>query len=68
MSPLYKTVIFFLALSGTVYFFGKLITWAAYKIAPQNFEKEFTQKDISEATLVMFISIIEWSILFYAHC
>ena len=59
------TLIFFLASSTSVYFFGILLTWIAWKIKPENFKKEITNKDILSYNVVMFISLILWSILFY---
>jgi hypothetical protein len=59
------SIIFFLASSTSVYFFGKLLTWIAWKIKPENFKKEITNKDILSYNVVMFISLILWSILFY---
>ena len=59
------TIIFILALSTSVLFFGKLMTWMVYKIAPQNCKKEFTNKDVLRANLIMIFSIILWAVLFY---
>jgi hypothetical protein len=59
------TIIFFLAFSGTTYFVGRLLTWFLYKVKPENYKKEFTKKDIRNANIVMIISIILWSILYY---
>lgn len=46
MNNLILTLIFFLALSTTVLFFGKLLTWIAYKINPSNSHREITNKNI----------------------
>lgn len=59
------TIIFFLATSTSVYFFGKLLTWIAWKIKPENFKKEITDKDILTYNIIMFISLILWSLIFY---
>jgi len=59
------TIMFTLALSGSVYFFGRLMTWVVFKINPTNIKKEFTNKDILISNIVMIISIILWSIIFY---
>jgi hypothetical protein len=59
------TIIFFLASSTSVYFFGKLLTWIAWKIKPENFKKEISNTDILTYNIVMIISLILWSILFY---
>ncbi len=59
------TVIFILALSTSVLFFGKLMTWMVYKIAPQNCKKEFTNKDVLRTNLIMIFSILLWAVLFY---
>lgn len=60
-----NTVIFFIALTFTIYFFGRLATWMVIKIAPQNCKKEFTSKDVFIANLIMSIGVFLWSILFY---
>lgn len=59
------TIMFMVALSLSVYFFGKLMTWVAYKINPSNFTREFTNKDILQANISMIVAIILWSIIFY---
>lgn len=59
------SIIFFLAFSGSVYFLGKLLTWFLYKVKPENCNKEFTKKDILRANIVMFISILLWTIIYY---
>lgn len=67
MNELIQAIIFFFALCGTFYFFGKLTTWATWKIEPKNFKKEFTRKDIFKANTVLLISIILWTTLFYLN-
>jgi hypothetical protein len=59
------TIMFMVALSLSVYFFGKLMTWVAYKINPSNFKREFTNKDILHSNISMIVAIILWSIIFY---
>lgn len=59
------TIIFFLALSTSVYFYGKLLTWVAWIIKRKNYSKVIADKYIGIYTTVMIISIILWSILFY---
>ncbi len=59
------TVVFFFALTGTIYFFGKLITWHAWKIAPHNFKKEIRDKDILTYNLIGLTSAVLWSVVFY---
>jgi hypothetical protein len=59
------SIIFFLASSTSVYFFGKLLTWITWKIKPEKFQKQITNKDILSYNIVMIISLILWSILFY---
>lgn len=59
------TIIFILALSGTIYFFGSLATWMVYKIAPQNCKREITTSEIRNYNVVMMISILLWAIIFY---
>ena len=59
------TAIFMVALATSVYFFGRLMTWMVYKIAPQNCKKEFTKADILKANLMMVSSILLWGVVFY---
>lgn len=59
-----KGLIFFIALSGTIYFVCTFLTWLVWKIKPDNFKKEITRSDISEYNWVMIISIALWSILY----
>ena len=61
------TIAFFFAMSTTVYFFGKILTWVAWKINPSGFSENFkiTNKDILSYNIVMIVSIILWSIIFY---
>lgn len=40
------SILFFLASCGTIFFFGKLLTWIAWKINPQSFNKSFDEKKI----------------------
>ena len=65
MSNLILTVIFFVACATSVYFFGKLLTWIAWVIKPENFKREITPRQILSYNIVMFISLILWSVLFY---
>ena len=62
-----QTVIFFFACGTSVYFFGRLLTWAVQKINPDSFDNPMTKKEILNANLVMIVSIFLWSILFYLH-
>ena len=59
------TAIFMVALATSVYFFGRLMTWMVYKIAPQNCKKEFTKADVLRTNLVMIFSILLWGVVFY---
>lgn len=59
------TIIFALALTTTVYFICKLLTWIAWKINSENFRNKITDKQILSYNIIMFVSIILWSILFY---
>lgn len=59
-------LIFILALSGTIYFFGKLASWMVYKIAPENCKSEITNSQIRFYNGVMLISIFLWAIIFYS--
>ena len=65
MNELLLTSIFILALSTSVLFFGKLMTWMVCRIVPQNCKKEFTNKDVLRANLIMVVSILLWAVLFY---
>jgi hypothetical protein len=65
MSDLTQTIVFFFALLFSIYFFGKLMTWMVERIKPNYLEDMITQSDITRYCLVMLISIILWSILFY---
>lgn len=60
-----STLVFFLSLFGTFVFIGKLLTWHAYKISPQNFEKRFSNTEILIANLVGIVSLLGWTFLFY---
>jgi len=55
-----------IALSLTIYFIGRLLTWMAYKINPTSFKREFTDKDVLYSNYSMIIAVILWSIIFYA--
>lgn len=66
MENVILSILFVLALCGTIYFFGSLATWMVYKIAPQNCKVEITRKYINRYNMVMIISIILWGILFYS--
>lgn len=59
------TVTFMWALATSVYFFGRLMVWMVYKIAPQNCKKEFTRADVLRTNLIMILSIILWGEVFY---
>jgi hypothetical protein len=59
------TILFFLASSTSIFFFVRLLTWVAWKIKPEHFEKGITNKNIFSYNVVMIISLILWSILFY---
>ena len=54
-----------IALSLSINFFCKLMTWMAYKINTSNFTREFTDKDILQANISIIIATILWSIIFY---
>ena len=59
------SIMFFLAMLGTTFFFGKLMTWVVTKIAPKNCTKRVTREQIKSANFIMFISICLWTIIFY---
>ena len=65
MNELLLTAIFMLALATSVYFFGRLMVWMVYKIAPQNCKKEFTSADVLRTNLIMIFSILLWGVVFY---
>jgi len=60
-----KTIIFGVALALTIFFFGSLVTWCVYSIAPKSFGKKFNPNRQIAATWCMFVAIILWSILYY---
>lgn len=59
-----KGVMFFLALSGTIYFVCSFLTWLVWKIKPDNFKKEITRLDITGYNWVMITSIALWTLLY----
>jgi hypothetical protein len=59
------TFIFFFALIGTIYFISKLFIWVVWKIAPDSFEKPITNTNVLSYNIVMVISAILWSIIYY---
>jgi hypothetical protein len=65
MDDIILTIIFMVAIATTTYFFGRLMTWMATKISPENFKKSFTGLDILKANIVMVISIVLWGVVFY---
>jgi hypothetical protein len=65
MNNITLAILFFLAMSTSTYFVGKLMTWMVTLIKPES-RKEFTKKDILVANLVMFVSITLWTIIFYS--
>lgn len=67
MYPILQSIIFFVAFCLTVLFIGKLVTWAVWKIAPQNCKKEITKKDILGYNITIVIAILLWTVLFYLH-
>jgi hypothetical protein len=58
-------ICFILAFCGTTWFFGRLLTWHALKISPQNFKKDFTDRMVLITNIVMYISISLWGVIFY---
>lgn len=58
-------ITYFFASATSVYFFGKLLTWIAWKIKPENFKTEITNKNILTYNIIMIISLILWSIIYY---
>jgi divalent metal cation (Fe/Co/Zn/Cd) transporter len=65
MTPLLQTIIFALALICSIFFFGTLVSWCVYSIAPNSFSKPFPKNQQEIATWVMFVGVILWSILYY---
>jgi hypothetical protein len=65
MNNITLAILFFLAMTTSTYFIGKLMTWMVSSIAPESRKKEFTSKDITVANIVMFVSITLWTIIFY---
>jgi len=60
-----NAIIFFIALFSLVLFFGRLLTWVVWKIAPQNCKREFTDKDVLISNVIGITSCLLWTILFY---
>ena len=60
-----NSIIFFVALFTTFYFFGSAISWHAQIVAPENYKKDYTNKDTLYINLIMVFSIILWTILFH---
>jgi len=65
MNSITLTIVFMVALATSIYFFGRLMTWMVYKIAPQNCKKEFTKADVLRTNLVMIFSILLWGFVFF---
>ncbi len=65
MNNITLAILFFLAMSTSTYFVGKLMTWMVTLIKPES-RKEFTTKEILVANIVMFVSITLWTIIFYS--
>jgi len=61
------TIIFFFAFCGTVFFFGRLMVWMTSKINPSSFKKEITGNQILSYNIIMTVSILLWTILYYLH-
>jgi hypothetical protein len=61
---LFLTFVFFLAFGTSIWFLSRLFIMIASKIKPENF-RPITNKDILGYNIVMFISILLWSVLFY---
>lgn len=61
------TIIFFLAMSTSVYYISRLLNCVSWMINPTSFKEgfEITKKDILSYNIVMIVSIILWSIIFY---
>lgn len=59
-----KGITFLLALSGTIYFTCNFIIWLAWKIKPDNFERKITNKDILRYNVIMFLSLVLWTMLY----
>ena len=59
-----KGIMFFLAMSGTIYFVCNFLTWLVWKTNPTNFKKEITSSDILGYNTVMIISIFLWTLLY----
>ena len=65
MNALLLSIIFGLALALTIFFFGSLVAWCVYSIAPKSFSKKFNPRQTSAATWAMIIAIVLWSIIYY---
>ena len=56
-----KAIIFFVSLALSIFFFGKLVSWAVHKIS--NTDK---LTDIAMANWAMILACIGWTILYYS--
>ena len=62
---LLMTLIFFAAFCGTTFFFSRLMFWMVSKISPSSFKNKITNSQILSYNIIMIISIILWTILYY---
>lgn len=60
-----KTILFFLSLFTSVYFFTGFTRWAIWKINPKSFKKEITNKEILIINIGAYISLILWTIIYH---
>ncbi len=59
-----KTLIFFVSLILTVYFYGKLFSWGVHEISKKGVNK-VTSRQIGWASICMCFGCIGWTILYY---
>lgn len=59
-----KALIFLTSLILTVYFHGKLFSWAVHEIS-RNEDNKMTQREINLASICMLFACIGWTTLYY---
>ena len=59
------SIVFFFALSMSVFFVGKLIVWAVQSISPSQFiDQRMTSKEIDIYCLIGTIACVLWAVIY----
>lgn len=58
-----KAIIFFVSLALSIFFFGRLVSWAVHNISDT---KKVTNSDIAIANWAMIVACVGWTILYYS--